>query len=205
MDPIDVANAKSLSQFIDDYLPQEDLWRTWLHPGTRAEYNLTIQPAKALSEADFDACFRLIEQTSAADYKKSKSGWKPRSKKKEMKLLDLKYILVKLGDRVDGFMSFMPTYEDEYPVVYCYEIHLLTALQGTGLGTHLMELLQAIGSNIPETSKVMLTVFTSNERGVKFYEKLSFTKDEFSPPPKVLRNGTNVEAEYVILSKSIKR
>lgn len=47
-----------------------------------------------------------------------------------MKLLDLKYILVKLGDRVDGFMSFMPTYEDEYPVVYCYEIHLLTALQG---------------------------------------------------------------------------
>lgn len=68
-----------------------------------------------------------------------------------------------------------------------------------------MELLQAIGSNIPETSKVMLTVFTSNERGVKFYEKLSFTKDEFSPPPKVLRNGTNVEAEYVILSKSIKR
>lgn len=205
MDPIDVANAKSLSQFIDDYLPQKDLWTTWLHPSTRTEYKITIQPAKALSGADFDACFHLIEQTSADDYKKSKSGWKPRSKKKEMKLLDLKYILVKLDDRVNGFMSFMPTYEDDYPVVYCYEIHLSTALQGTGLGTHLMKLLETIGRNIPETSKVMLTVFTSNERGVKFYEKLSFTKDEFSPPPKVLRNGTNIEAEYVILSKSIER
>jgi hypothetical protein len=89
-----------------------------------------IGGAKTLPEADFDACFQLIEHTSAADYKKSKTGWKPRSKKKEMRLLDLKYVLVKLNDNVAGFMSFMPTYEDDFPVIYCYEIHLSTVLQG---------------------------------------------------------------------------
>jgi ribosomal protein S18 acetylase RimI-like enzyme len=66
-----------------------------------------------------------------------------------------------------------------------------------------MGLLNTIGNKIPETAKVMLTVFNSNQRGVRFYEKLGFTKDEFSPPPKILRNGTKVETEYVILSKSI--
>jgi len=73
----------------------------------------------------------------------------------------------------------------------------------TGLGTALMKLLDEIGARIPETAKVMLTCFTSNVRGVKFYENLGFAKDEFSPPPKILRNGTKVEAEYVILSKVI--
>jgi len=73
----------------------------------------------------------------------------------------------------------------------------------TGLGTILMQHLEVIGAKIPDTAKVMLTCFTSNHRGVKFYEKLGYAKDEFSPPPKVLRNGTKVEAEYVILSKVI--
>jgi hypothetical protein len=68
-----------------------------------------------------------------------------------------------------------------------------------------MRHLEVIGSKIPETEKTMLTCFVSNSRGVKFYEKLGYDKDEFSPPPKVLRNGTKVEVDYVILSKEIER
>lgn len=68
-----------------------------------------------------------------------------------------------------------------------------------------MEYLVAIAKNIPETEKTMLTVFTRNERAVKFYEKLGYVQDEFSPPPRILRNGTKIEAEYVILSKAISR
>jgi hypothetical protein len=97
---------------------------------TKEDYEVSLQTAKTLSEADFEACFHLIEFTSAADYKNSKDGWKPRSKRKEMKLLDLKYLLVKRDDHVEGFVSLMPTYEDDYPVIYCYEIHLSPALQG---------------------------------------------------------------------------
>ena len=66
-----------------------------------------------------------------------------------------------------------------------------------------MQHLVTIGKAIPLTKKVMLTVFTRNERAVAFYAKLGYTKDEYSPPPRVLRNGTVVESEYVILSKAI--
>lgn len=68
-----------------------------------------------------------------------------------------------------------------------------------------MKHLEVIGEKIPETAKTMLTCFTCNVRGVRFYEKLGYEKDEYSPPAKKLRNGSKVEAEYVILSKAISR
>jgi hypothetical protein len=110
--------------------PNSEQWKTWTHPMTKDDYEISLQTAKILSEPDFEACFGLITFTSSADYKNSKDGWKPRSKRKEMKLLDLKYLLVKRDNKVEGFMSLMPTYEDGYPVIYCYEIHLSPALQG---------------------------------------------------------------------------
>jgi hypothetical protein len=67
-----------------------------------------------------------------------------------------------------------------------------------------MRHLEIIGSKIPDTAKTMLTCFVSNQRGVRFYEKLGYAKDEYSPPPRMLRNGV-VESEYVILSKAISR
>lgn len=138
-----------------------------------------------------------------------------------MRLLDLKYILVKFNDAVEGFVSFMPTYEDDYPVIYTYEIHLSTALQGwvsrfsnlsferntdsirTGLASHLMKQLEIVSEKIPSIKKLMLTCFTSNERAIRFYQKLGYSKDEYSPPPRQLRDGTKIEAPYVILSKPV--
>ena len=110
--------------------PYSDEWKTWTHPVTKIEYEVTFTTAKALFKADFEACFQLIELTSGKDYKNSKDGWKPQAKKQEMKLLDLKYLLVKHDNQVQGFCSLMPTYEDDYPVIYCYEIHLAPAVQG---------------------------------------------------------------------------
>lgn len=68
-----------------------------------------------------------------------------------------------------------------------------------------MSLLENIGQRIPGTEKMMLTCFVSNDRGLKFYEKMGYGKDEFSPPPKVLRNGTKVVPDYDILSKAVQR
>lgn len=65
-----------------------------------------------------------------------------------------------------------------------------------------MQQLDFIGSKILGTEKIMLTCFLSNQRAISFYEKLGFSKDEYSPPAKTLRNGTLVEADYVILSKA---
>lgn len=47
-----------------------------------------------------------------------------------MRSPDLRYILVKdHAGVIQGFTSMMPTFENNEPVVYCYEIHLLPELQ----------------------------------------------------------------------------
>ena len=109
-------------------------YSTWSHPTSKASYQITLTTASALSPIDFESCFHLIETTSSEDYKHSTNGWKPRRKRREMKLLDLKYFLVKGDDgKVEGFLSFMPTHEDDYHLIYCYEIHLSSLLQGSVL------------------------------------------------------------------------
>ncbi|TVY37972.1 N-alpha-acetyltransferase [Lachnellula occidentalis] len=209
LDPIEVANDKPLNDFIKEYLPPTGDWTSWTHPTTSSTYSITLQTAASLPTPDFRACFNLISTTSSADYKKSPDGWKPRSKQKEMKLLDLKYLVVKSSpddkgkEEVQGFASIMPTYEDDIAVLYIYEIHLCSALQGTGLANTLMKLILDIAHKIPSTKKVMLTCFTCNERAMRFYTKAGFAKDEFSPAAKVLRNGSRKELDYVILSTAV--
>jgi hypothetical protein len=105
-------------------------WTSWSHPKTNEEYSISLQISADLTPAEFEACFCLIEATSAEDYKNSKDGWHPKAKRREMKLLDLKYLLVRRDGHLEGFASFMPTNEDDYPVIYCYEIHLSLSLRG---------------------------------------------------------------------------
>ena len=77
----------------------------------------------------------MVEESSKGDYSASKEGWKPAAKRREMRLLELKYLLVRSAEVSDGketekpgnieaFVSFMPTIEDEQEVLYVYEIHL---------------------------------------------------------------------------------
>lgn len=130
-----------------------------------------------------------------------------------MKLLDMRYILVrkhstessaehKEGSDVEGFLSFMVTYEDGVEVIYCYEIHLAPSIRNKGMGKRLIALYEGIGRKVG-LKKAMLTVFRSNQITLRFYEKLGYAEDEFSPRPKRLRNGVVKEPDYLILSKSL--
>ncbi|KAH6609334.1 hypothetical protein Trco_002680 [Trichoderma cornu-damae] len=165
-------------------------WTTWTHPLTQQSYSLGFSSSRDLSKGDFQSCFSIIELTSGANYKSSSVGWHPAAKKKEMKSPDLRYMLVKDGSgTVQGFTSLMPTFENHEPVL-------------SGLGSHLMQHLLAIAENIPSTKKVMLTCFTSNASGLRFYEKIGFTKDAFSPRDRTLKGGKVVRPDYVILSRA---
>jgi ribosomal protein S18 acetylase RimI-like enzyme len=172
-------------------------------------YKIDIQTADTIPEPDFEACFALIEQTSSNDYTSSSIGWSPIKKRKEMRLPDMRYLLLRRQETspterrtpVRGFGSFMTTYEDGKEVLYCYEIHLHPSLQGQGVGGQLMAFVEEIGRRIG-LEKVMLTVFMANEPAVRFYEKLGYVVDEFSPQPRKLRNGRVKEADYLILSKA---
>ncbi|PNP58560.1 hypothetical protein THARTR1_01576 [Trichoderma harzianum] len=187
--PIAKANGKTDEEFIRDYIKPSQEWTRWIHPLTQKSYSLEFLSSHELSKDDLRTCFGIIETTSGMDYKNSSVGWHPAMKRKEMKSPDLRYILVKDdGGAVKGFTSLMPTFENHEPVL-------------SGLGKHLMNQLITIAENIPSTKKVMLTCFTSNLNGLKFYEKLGFTKDDFSPRDRTLRGGKVVRPDYVILSR----
>lgn len=187
------------------------------------QYFMVFESAADLSEKDLEQCFRLIKETSSKAYKDSGVGWSPAKKKDEMRLPDLKYIVLKMNSRtevedeleyaaclggfhqeedVEGFMSFMVTYEDGKEVIYCYEIHLALHLIGKGFGRYLMSCFEEIGCRVG-VEKAMLTVFKSNTSALKFYEKLGYIEDDYSPKARLLRNGTVKEPSYVILSKTL--
>lgn len=190
----------------------------------RRDSPLDIYTGKSIPAEDLEACFRLIERTSAQDYANSSWGWSPSKKRREMKASDMKYLILRRGavvsanpdrgaadglrtanaEQVVGFLSFMVTYEAGHEAIYCYEIHLSPALQGRGVGKSFMDRLEEIGSRIG-VEKAMLGVFRSNERGRRFYERLGYAVDASSDQPRVLRNGTVKEPEYYTLSKTLQR
>ncbi len=138
-----------------------------------------------------------------------------------MRLRDMRYILLgrtslkhdaeaeaeaeasgELWVPVSGFLSFMLTWEDGIEVIYCYEIHLDEHVRGRGMGKRLMGHMEEVGRKA-EVKKAMLTVFKKNEAAVRFYERLGYEEDEYSPRPKKLRNGVVKELDYLIMSKSL--
>ncbi|KAI1772579.1 acyl-CoA N-acyltransferase [Hypoxylon cercidicola] len=203
--PIERANRKDDDTFIKEHLcPSTPAWTEWTCPKTQDKLSLSLTRLGNMSAEDLEACFRLVEETSRADYESSSGGWNPGKKLTEMKSPELRYITVKdAAGSIRGFTSLVPTYEGGEPVVYCYEIHLRPELQGTGLGKTLMGFLESVAVNTPPVKKVMLTCFLSNQRALSFYKKSGFEKDEISPEPRKLRSGKEFIPDYMIMSKAI--
>jgi N-alpha-acetyltransferase 40 len=209
---VEAVNELSLSSFVEAFAPKNALVAPSTPDLAKKPVQLSFESSASLSLETLEACFNLIEESSADHYRTGGVGWHPAHKKDEMKLPDLKYLLVKRkdpasggkdGERVEGFISFMITYEDGKEVIYCYEIHLSPALRGSGVGKHLMSVFEEIGRNVG-MEKTMLTVFKRNQDAVGFYDQLEYVVDEFTPQPKILRNGIVKESTYVVLSKQLR-
>ena len=206
---IETANAFSLPTFRANFLSDYPLSGAVI-PDLQAngsQYAITIETPSTISPLEFTACFDLVASTSSSTYSNSSKGWSPNKKRKEMRLPDLRYLLLKQDTAaeapVEGFISFMLTYEDGQEVIYCYEIHLTPQLCGLGIGKYLMGLMEGVGRKAG-VEKAMLTVFRENQQGLAFYEKLGYSADDFSPQPRKLRNGVIKKADYSILSKPLK-
>jgi ribosomal protein S18 acetylase RimI-like enzyme len=171
-------------------------------------YTWTFHTSQTLSEADFDACFHLVEETSSADYKRASQGWHPDHKREEMHENDMRYILVRSTENSESneilaFTSFMLTTEDDEAVIYIYEIHLMPDLQGTGIGKSLMQIVEHVGRQVG-VSMSMLTVFTANAHADAFYRRIGYMEDASSPRARKLRGGKVKRPEFLILSKSLR-
>ncbi|KAJ5486118.1 hypothetical protein N7530_000418 [Penicillium desertorum] len=235
------AGDPAKNNVIDQPHPSQDQQQQDTTPTPRVD----VYSAATISTADLEACLDLVEQTSSEAYIASSVGWSRPKKRKEMKLPDMKYLILrdmpndssgssrqfpggKQSDVADnnalsspkesdesvppagtgspnvlGFLSFMVTYEDGKEVVYCYEIHLSPTARGRGVGKLLMGRMEGIGRAVG-LEKSMLTVFKSNEPARRFYERLGYEVDEYSPRPRKLRNGTIKDVDYLILSKKLK-
>ena len=242
---VERTNALSIGEFITKYMPPATAGdQTPENAPSQAppssgqteqiistETPLDVYSAASISPDDLEACLDLIEQTSGEAYRASSGGWSRRKKRKEMKLPDMKYLILrgdsndegKLEEATDtpkeraetgpvptpqnqnvlGFLSFMVTYEDGKEVVYCYEIHLSPRARGRGVGSVLMKRMEEIGRAVG-LEKAMLTVFKSNVLACRFYERLGYEIDEYSPRPRRLRNGTVKDVDYMILSKRLR-
>ncbi|KAJ5675583.1 hypothetical protein N7462_008480 [Penicillium macrosclerotiorum] len=223
---VERTNALPTPEFISQYVSPllasgstgpETKTQEPLEPTPSPNASLDVYSATTIPAADLEACLDLIEQTSGADYAASGAGWSRPKKRKEMKLPDMKYLILRNATLSDapnqpvsgassgsvlGFLSCMVTYEDGKEVIYCYEIHLSPAARGRGLGALLMSRMEGIG-RLVGVEKAMLTVFKANMTARQFYEKGGYEVDEYSPQPRRLRNGTIKEFDYLILSKHL--
>lgn len=207
---VESTNKLDVQQLFAKHFPEPALseFEAKIRLATSPDIQIARTDARTLTVTQLNACLDLIERTSAADYRNSESGWSRTNKRREMKLPNMRYILLfnESGGgalpALVGFVSFMVTYEDGYEVVYIYEIHLNPAWQGKGLGKLLLGMVETIGANVGVV-KTMLTVFKSNERAATWYHKSGYSTDEFSPPARRLRNGVVKEPTYVILSKPL--
>lgn len=194
--------------YLKDLVPDEALQWAEKLDGRECDWRKRIicVPAKALTEDDLQACLDLVQNTSSADYQNSSTGWSRAKKSKEMQLPDLRYVLLRQsrGGVLWGFMSFMLTFEDGFEVIYLYEVHLRPEMQGLGVGKNMMAIFEGAG-RIAEVRKAMLTVFKANEKALRFYEKLGYEEDDYSPRPKKLRSGIVKAPDYLILSKELSK
>lgn len=214
---VETVNALSHEKFTDFYCSLDVIEDAILEVDhlTDRKLDIVLLYADHLKEERvdvLDGCFNLVETSSANDYKLSEMKWSPSSKRKEMLLPDMRYLVIR--DRtptpgsdstrpIHGFVSFMITYEDGHEVIYVYEVHLAPEFRGQGIGKVLLDMVENIGRKT-KVEKVMLTVFKTNKRAVKWYDRMGYTVDDFSPGPRILRNGTIKEPSYVILSKSLR-
>ena len=70
--------------------------------------------------------------------------------------------------------------EGDDPVLYVYEFHVDSAIQGRGVGRFLMQMTELIARK-SGLARVMLTVFRTNAGANGLYSKLGYTLDEISP------------------------
>ncbi|MCJ1312761.1 hypothetical protein MMC25_006437 [Agyrium rufum] len=201
---IETANAWDISTMKEKCGFNQNDKPSFVVPTSQLPYAIQFENTTTIKKPDLDACFDLIAQSSKEDYTASSVRWSPSKKRKEMRLPDLRYVLVKKDHNLkpEAFLSFMLTYEDGHEVIYCYEIHLMSSLQRTGLGKHLMGVMEDAGRRVG-VEKAMLTVFISNQNAIAFYNHLGYGVDPFSPEPRTLRNGMVKEPDYVILSKPL--
>ncbi|KAF9044781.1 acyl-CoA N-acyltransferase [Hymenopellis radicata] len=144
-----------------------------LHDGSKA-----VKQANKLSSKTLEKHIAATEESSP--YVGSSMGWDEQEKRDELFSIHSRYILVRNNGSLVGYTSFRFEHEDDWDILYCYEVQVLGSYQRQGLGRALMHHLISIGKKC-QMEKINLTVFKVNVAAGALYRNLGFSLDESSP------------------------
>lgn len=183
----------------------------------KKDFKYSFLHSRDLNDQILNKMMNLFEPLMRDMYEKSSWGWKKEVKLSEWRHPRTRVVLVTQKDICDldknivangidqldeenelvGFICFRfeSGADKNECALYVYELHIREEFQRQGLGEELMRMVRQIAIEF-KMDKIMLTVFRTNEKALKFYNKLNFVTDESSPSKK--------EADYMILSSRIK-
>jgi len=150
--------------------------------------NLSIISASSgnMTESQLKECLDLFERNMGELYRNSSWGLDMEKKSTEFRHHKARFLLL-LDDHQNlvGFVHFRFEYDDEESpscaVLYVYEIQIDSVFRRCGIGKKLMGITECIARN-ESMSKILLTVFKSNQEAMSFYtKKMGFNIDETSP------------------------
>ena len=184
---------------VDDVLAGMSPFATYKKEGIAV--TLTSCKRAKLSDENAEWAFKLLKCNMEKIYEEGGWGWKDAQKRKELLHEDARFLIAtddKTGKPV-AFAHFRFVLEGKAEVLYIYELQIHEEYRSKGLGKHMTQVLE-IAALRQKMKWVMLTVFKSNAKSMRFFmKKMKYEVDETSPSQCSLYD----ESTYEILSKSL--
>ncbi|KAI8049481.1 acyl-CoA N-acyltransferase [Syncephalis plumigaleata] len=182
---------------------------------------IRLYKADELSVDQKEWIYQLVKNNMRSMYMKADWGWDSREKQAELFHDDSRFIIAESSESIMtmiessqeveqipvAFTMFrfdteeQMTSDDMIPVLYCYELQVMSSIQGQGIGRVLMQELEKIARQW-HMVKIMLTVLKVNKAAHTFYQRLGFQSDEISPENILTRHQAK-RISYQILSKCL--
>lgn len=107
-------------------------------------------------------------------------GWNENKKLGELKDKAARFIVLRQGEELCGFLHFRFEFEDNISHTYIWELQIEPKFQRHGLGKYLLQCAELITMKMGIIC-VMLTVLKNNEGAFNFYKKNNYKLHPLSP------------------------
>lgn len=192
--------------------------------------SVAVHASDKLGDVNVGKCVSIIDDNLGGLYTATNGkDWKT-EKRKEIVDTGIAYILFESNttDKLLALLSFKIVNEYGMCLLYLYEIQIAETLRGQGLGTYLIDLLNDLVLHLNKSLKLSklwykyyrdeyedgndellqltgigLTVFSGNDKALRFYQKLGFTLHTESPQDKLLRSGRVIKPDYYIMERKM--
>jgi ribosomal protein S18 acetylase RimI-like enzyme len=154
-------------------------------PLPKSDFILRFAKSYDLKQAEKKQIMKILTHNMEDLYVNAGWGWESSSKQKEVFHITSRFLyLTGKDDQIIGYVMFRFEWDDEeepeHPVVFLYELQILSEYHKNGIGKYLMNLLSKV-SNTCRMWKILLTCFKENTAAMSFYRSIGYNIDVNSP------------------------